>query len=48
MNKKHLYQTPKLEVIEIYAEQAILAGSIDPNPNDPTDDPFIPDTDTDW
>ena len=47
MMKQFLYQAPELELIEVNVEQG-FAGSIDPNPNDPTDDPVIPDNDTEW
>lgn len=44
------YITPEIEIINIITEQCLTAslGGVDPNPDNPGENPTLPDTDEDW
>lgn len=44
------YITPEIGIINIITEQCLTAslGGVDPNPNNPGENPILPDTDEEW
>lgn len=51
-SEQRSYLAPELEVFEMMVEQGFAASlggkDLDPNPNNPSETPFMPGVDTDW